>query len=371
MVDPTAEVDAYVRHKQISLGRELAPQTKIYLDLNFWIAVREAALGMRTDAAALKLLHLLRRGVARGLMVCPVGDSVFMELMKQPLSEDRRIGTARVVDELSLGVSLLTSQMRIGTEIYQALHQLMGRPEPLLPMQDLVWTKVCHILGPSYPVSAEIEPKLMVHLQKKTMDSLWDASLTDMIEQCGDHDGPAEDYRPLTEDTNRQRDLYADEITSYEAAYDIELRGGVDAVGALTADVLTAIGEKAGWGVPPAPGHEPSESMLNLARNTLLHAFRKGGAAKIVRTLHIETALHAMLRVEKKRRFKPNDWHDFRHAAAALAYCNLFFTEGPLHELVARPKLGLLGLNGCKVASTPDDAVELLRAVSAEPVPAQ
>ena len=363
MVNPTAEVDAYVRLKQISLGRELAKKTKVYLDLNFWITVRDAALGLRNDAAALKLLHLLRRSVERGKTVCPVSDSVFMELMKQPLSEDRRIGTARVVDELSRGVALVTSQIRTGTEIYQALHQLMGQPEPLLPMQELVWTKVCHILGPRYPVSPEIEPSLMVYLQKTTTDRLWEASLTDMIEQCGDHGGPAEDYRLLTEDTNRQRDLYADEITSYEAAYDIELRGAIDAASVVAAEVLIAIGEKAGLGVAPPPGQETSEPMLNLARNTLLHAFRKGGAAKTVRTLHIETALHAMLRVEKKRRFKPNDWHDFRHAAAALAYCDLFFTEGPLHELVARPKLALLGLNGCKVASASDDAIELLRAV--------
>ena len=103
----------------------------------------------------------------------------------------------------------------------------------------------------------------------------------------------------------------------------------------------------------------------------MLHAYRKRGAVKTVRTLHIDTASHAMLRVEKKRCFKPNDWHDFCHAAASLAYCDLFFTEGPLHELVARPKLGLLGLNGCKIASTVNDTVELLRAVSTEPGPIQ
>ena len=362
MADPTTEVDAYVRQKQIRLGQELASRTKVYLDLNFWIIVRDAALGQRTDALALKLLHYLRRGVGQGRLICPVGDTFFMELMKQPLSEDRRLGTARVVDELSLGVSILPSQRRIGTEIYQALHQLMDRPEPLHPMQELVWTKVCHILGPSYPVDRDFDADLMVELQKKFMDDFWEASLTNMVRQIGDQGGPVEDYRPLTADTNRQRDLYADEITSYEKAYDIELRGGIDACGDLAVEVLCAIGEKAGMGVPPGPEAGDRKLLLNVARNTLHHAFKTRNAAATVRTLHVETALHAILRVEKQRRFKPNDWQDFRHAAAALAYCDLFFTEGPLHELVGRPKPGLLALNGCKVASSAVDAVELLRA---------
>jgi hypothetical protein len=202
----------------------------------------------------------------------------------------------------------------------------------------------------------------MVELLKKFMDDFWEASLTDMVRQIGDQGGPVEDYRPLTADTNRQRDLYADEITSYEKAYDIELRGGIDACGDLAVEVLCAIGEKAGMGVPPGPEAGDRKLLLNVARNTLHHAFKTRNAAATVRTLHVETALHAILRVEKQRRFKPNDWHDFRHAAAALAYCDLFFTEGPLHELVGRPKPGLLALNGCKVASSAVDAVELLRA---------
>jgi hypothetical protein len=129
MKDPIAEVDAYVRGKQIALGQALASRTKVYLDLNFWIAARDAALGVRTDPAALKLLHLLRRGVEQGRLICPVGDTFFLELMKQPLSEDRRIGTARLVDQLSLGVTLVPERRRTGMEIYQLFHRLLKRPE--------------------------------------------------------------------------------------------------------------------------------------------------------------------------------------------------------------------------------------------------
>lgn len=360
----TDAIDAHVRRKQIALGRFLAPRAKVYLDLNFWITARDAALGIRTDAPALKLLHYLRRGVNAGRIVCPVSDAFFMELMKQPFSDDRRIGTASVVDELSLGVTLVPSKPRTGTEIYQCLHRLLGRPEPLLAMQELVWTKVCHILGPSYPVSDEIEPGLMIDLQRQFVDALWEASLTSMVEQLGEQADQAEDYRPLTDDTNQQRDLHAHEITSYEVAYDQELRGGIEAFGQLAAEILCDVGEKAGFGQAPSMGGADGAAMINLGRNTLYQAFLHKKAAATVRTLHIEAALHACLRFDKKRRFKPNDWHDFRHAAAALAYCDVFLTEGPLHALIARPQLGLLSINGCRVASTMDDAIGLIRSLN-------
>ena len=361
MLDPTAKVDAYVRDKQLALGRAIAPRAKIYLDLNFWIAARDAAQGIRTDPPARKLLHLLRRGVGQGRLICPVGDTSFMELIKQPLSEDRRLGTARIVDDLSLGVSILPSRPRTGTEIYRLLHQALGQADTLTPMQNMVWTKVCHILGPSYPFDDAIDAETMVVLQKRTIDTLWKAPLIDMILRAGDDSGEHEDFGPLTEDANRQRDLYADEITSYQVAYDAELRGAIDAFGDLTADILLEIGARAGLGEPSEKGDRAL--IRNGARNALYQAFKAPGAASTVRTLHVETALHASLRFDKKRRMKPNDWHDFRHAAAALAYCDVFLTDGPLHDLVKRPQLGLLQVNGCQVASTLDDAIAILRAL--------
>lgn len=38
--------------------------------------------------------------------------------------------------------------------------------------------------------------------------------------------------------------------------------------------------------------------------------------------------------MDDQRKTKQNDIADFRHAAAALAYCNLFLTDKPLTHLV-------------------------------------
>lgn len=95
-----------------------------------------------------------------------------------------------------------------------------------------------------------------------------------------------------------------------------------------------------------------------------LRAFDKQDAADVVRTLHIETSLHAAMRVDKARRFKPNDFYD-RHAAAALAYCEAFFTEGPLCDLASRRQLSLLGINVCRVATDVEDALGVIQSLIA------
>jgi hypothetical protein len=58
------------------------------------------------------------------------------------------------------------------------------------------------------------------------------------------------------------------------------------------------------------------------------------GIRQQLRTLHIHAALHAAFRWDKARRFTSNNLYDFEHASAALAYCQLFFTEDWLHSTI-------------------------------------
>ena len=60
-------IERHSRARQIELGQSLEGRRKIYLDMRFWIIARDTGLGVRTERAARKLLHYLRRGVAREL----------------------------------------------------------------------------------------------------------------------------------------------------------------------------------------------------------------------------------------------------------------------------------------------------------------
>ena len=148
-------IERHSRDRQIELGRTLHGRSKVYLDTRFWIIVRDAALGVRTDPASRKLLHHLRRGVANRRLVCPISASMFLELMKQPYTPGRRIGTAELIDELSLGVSMIPPQIMTGTEIRAFLLRAKGETD-LYSMQELIWTKVAYVLGDTYPSVAEL-----------------------------------------------------------------------------------------------------------------------------------------------------------------------------------------------------------------------
>jgi hypothetical protein len=52
---------------------------------------------------------------------------------------------------------------------------------------------------------------------------------------------------------------------------------------------------------------------------------------------------------------------DFHHAAAALAYCNAFFTDGSLWSLVTQGHLALDVCYGCRVIASVDETVDYVR----------
>lgn len=66
-------IERHGRARQIELGRSLKDRRKIYLDMRFWIIARDAALAVRTEPVARKLLHYLCRGCARGGINCTIG----------------------------------------------------------------------------------------------------------------------------------------------------------------------------------------------------------------------------------------------------------------------------------------------------------
>lgn len=355
-------IERHSRARQIELGQSLEGRRKIYLDMRFWIIARDTALGVRTDPAARKLLHHLRRGVASGRLVCPISASMFLELMKQPYSPGRRIGTAQLIDELSLGTSMIPSWIVMGTEIHSFLLHAKGDTE-LYSMQELIWTKVAYVLGDTYPALAELSPTEELAIQKSFFDYLWDYSLSDIVKTMGDNIPPSDGFSDLSRETNEKNAQHRDELRNFAQTYDTELRGVIEVAGDVAADVIHQLAEKeAGQELPATP--EQRANSVNMCRNLLYHAFKKPQTKGALRCLHIGASIHAAMRWDKDRKFKPNDYYDFQHATAALAYCDAFLTERPLHDLVTRPQVNLEAVNGCRVFSDVEAAADYVRQLS-------
>jgi hypothetical protein len=117
-------IQSYVRTKQLELAATMAERKAVYLDVKFWIILRDVAMGERDK----ELLRLLRELVHDGNIFCPISDIIFIELLKKTDLKCRQV-VADLIDEMSLGVSLIPFEMRGNTEVAPPCFMLRVRPK--------------------------------------------------------------------------------------------------------------------------------------------------------------------------------------------------------------------------------------------------
>jgi len=357
MLSPGVTIDEHVRRSQISLGQALAKRRAIYLDTKYWILLRTADRNSGS-AKAVELLGLLRKGVAAGILFCPVSESVFVELMKQsdPAS---RLMTATLIDELSLGATLVEQDTRLATEIAHFMYSNSGRNN-LHPLEHLVWCKLSYVLGFLHPTKTAFDPATEVAIQKAFFDHMWTVSLRKMVTTIGDGDVPRTDMSDIATMLNAGVAANADELRSFEQAYSAEVRGIIDLAGGTAIDIVAFMALESGV-ASGEPSPEQRRTIENQFKNLFAIALERDRAQDALRTMHILASLHASLRWNKRRKFRGNDLFDFNHAAAALAYCDAFFTERSLRTMVTQQHIALDKLYGCHVAAEIDEATAYVR----------
>jgi hypothetical protein len=155
--------------------------------------------------------------------------------------------------------------------------------------------------------------------------------------------------------------LYAGSIRSFGQAYAAEIPGLVDLHRESILETIESMARKRGIPV----SYEDENDRLESAKpfvNLLVEGLKRGSSSKsvrdILRTIHISACLHAAVRWDKKRQLEGNDLFDFHHAAAALAYCDAFFTEKPLKTLISQNHVGLDKLYDCRVITSHEEAFD-------------
>jgi hypothetical protein len=125
LTESEISIDAHARRSQLALANALRGRVKIYLDTNYWVNFRRADAGLGSPQMV-ELLGLLRHLVASGRAICPLSDSSLIELLQQTDLASRR-ATALLMDTLSVGVSLIDSHTRMGTEVSYLFHDKGGQ----------------------------------------------------------------------------------------------------------------------------------------------------------------------------------------------------------------------------------------------------
>jgi hypothetical protein len=170
--------------RQIELAHSLKSKRAIYLDIKFWIILRDVVTGLRFSTAEVTLLSLLRKGVAQGRIFCPISDSTFAELLKKSDAKSREM-TASLIDELSLGLTLIPFEMRVGTELAHFLHSART-PNEVYPLTSLVWSKLVYVMGFMHPRGTPFDQATELTMQKMFFDDMWAISMREMIHLIGD-----------------------------------------------------------------------------------------------------------------------------------------------------------------------------------------
>ncbi|MDA9437053.1 hypothetical protein [Bradyrhizobium sp. CCBAU 51627] len=287
--NPGISLDRHTKNRVVELGQRLEGRTAIFLDTKFWIVLRDCSTGRNVDPAAKELLRRLRELVRANKAFCPISESTFSEFLKNR-DLTSRLEIARVVDELSLGVSLLDHQMRLGTEISHFVHSTEGNGD-LHPLHHLVWTKVAYALGFVHPGQTGFDADTELAIQKAFFDKMWDLTLEDVMQTLRGHtppDGLDFNVSGLNDGVIQN----ADQLKSFAQAYEAELRGSVELGADMAMDVTGGLFRKRTGQSPPDKTTDQWQKLWKQWANLLFLALRKRPHIKQqLRTLHINAAL--------------------------------------------------------------------------------
>lgn len=353
-------LDEYVRQRQIELARVLKDKKAVYLDLKFWIILRDAILGRRTRTGDVRLLETLRALVNSGRVFCPVSDSTFGELLKQADASTRK-ATATLIDELSNGVAIIPFELRVRIELAHFFHAAMSAPDDLHPIKHLVWSKLSYVWGFMHPSGTDLDHETERVLQQEFFNHMWTVSMSEMIDRIGDAipSSAFSIFEVLSEKLNAENATHAGQIRSFEQVYHDELQGAIDVFAGTAVDIVGEMIEKrrGHLGELTPDARAVHERQL---KNLLFAAFKQDRTKNALRTLHITACMHAAVRWNRKQQLEANDFFDFRHAAAALGYCDVFLTERSMRTMVSANHLSLDRLYGCKVLASVDESTAFL-----------
>jgi len=322
----------YFEAKSVAFAKGFAGRRKLYLDTKFWVNLRKAAEGAPLEPADSALLAKLRAAVANGILVCPFSSPLWFEIFHQT-DRTTRVMTARLIDELSLGLTIFTEEDRIALEVGELFDLFVLRKSPREKMEYLVWSVPVCGLGVLFVHSRDWPEADANAIQKTLLDEIWLTPFAG-IADGGDELAPKvkEPLAIMAEAMNQFRSTHSP-AESFEEEHAREFVGALRGRRATIAQAVE-FSLRRHYGRFAQADPKFYEEATKKFSERLLEAFLHGQLANALPTLIIPAALHAAVNRNPQRKFRGGDFHDFSHATVALAYCDAFATERALGHLL-------------------------------------
>lgn len=334
---PEVSSNQHVLVKRLDLGAWILDRSRAYLDLCWWIRLRDAELGRPRDSRHRLLLNYLRMAVQSGNLLCPIAESVYLELLKQG-DLAARAAAVRLIDELSGGVTILDSRTRVRVEMLHFLYESLTKKTVPGPPVAKVWTKVGQVFGVAYPVNPELPDQEQLAIAKAFTDFMWSLSLDDMLyetETPADIDGPM--LRQSVEWIAAKWVAQAGQMKSFRQVFLAEVAGFVDAYGDALGGAFEYVVGLMSSGSPAVTIKERQQAREQ-AGNMIYNLFRYDKMGTGLPTIRLLAGLYAINRWQR-RPFSVQDYYDIEHASAAVPYCNFFLTDRHLATVLSRNPL--------------------------------
>lgn len=342
-------VEEHVQKVIINLGRELKKKHSIYLDINFWLLLRD-----QSSQPAKRLFEVLCEAVELNLLFCPISNTTFFELIKNAKQLERE-KVAHCVDMLSLGVGIVSENERVCIELNHFIRTCLGRK--VVPVNYLVWRGVgLAVGGPLYPRSVPPFLRFDPHtLQKAFFDKMWETPMIEVMHRFSGWVLPEEaDAAPIASILNAIKSQ-GGKFSSFNKYYLDEAKAICDRWKFQPSQILDKINNVA----PRAPDTLPPDE-VNFWANLMFHFLKKRERSFELRTMRTIAAIHAATRWDANKKIKTNDVLDYEHAVAAICYCSAFFTDNPTKILLTQGNTKLDKKCSCVVISDIQGAISYI-----------
>lgn len=362
---PDVALDTYRSINRIQLAYSVLRKRRIYLDTLVWIRLRDVEMGRSTDSTYKALLDVLRDACGRDQLICPLSCSAVSELLNQ---EDRatRLATARIMDDLSQAVCIQRFDYLLSSELEHLLCKTLLPEHTHAVPEDLAWTKVAFFVGQPTLSADVLSPTQLLAMQKSIDDAMLSVSVETLASRFPSNRRQKFVKKSTLEaiaKLNVEKVKPAHLLDSYQQFVESEVWGALEVFEQLLGQTMSRLAQMAGFdGKITEADRKAGADML---RRLIGNAYKFNRISSEVPQLHINSSLHALVRYDHKRKYKPGDLEDFRHAGAALPYCHVFLTEKSLAHMLHHPPAAIVDHYSCQVFSDPTEALEHIRAVAA------
>ncbi len=355
-----AVIDSHSREFHLKIGEMMLKRHRIYIDTNYWINLSDPT-HLGKSPIRIQIYEILHRLVNTEVAICPLSYHVFNELMKQPF--EKRLSTARIMDELSKGVCFIDPSKIVGQELMNFIRQVQFNARGYVSFNPAkyVWTKVGFIMGELYPTIPGLSENNQRAMRVSFFDYLSKFGLVAILGKIGDGSLPLKSTN-IIERLNAAKDSNQDWKTFHEV-YLREVAG--------TLDVLKEDIKKICLYFQTTAGESPLNIDEKKLAGQIYQDFDTGKIGKELPFVRVHSGLHAYFRFNKDQRFKENDLIDLSHAAWAIPYCHTFITERKLNAWVCNNLLRFDQVYGTMVLYKEKEVLEYLLQIEKQGVQTQ